>query len=102
MRASAASNYDPRVVELANRFINQAFYGPLLREFREAHSSPLLNGGSGGEAFRRQLDQELIDRMSGRDLSPLTRAVLRQMGSSARRPGGAAGAGAGREANRQA
>jgi len=64
---------------LVNQFVNQVFYGTLLREFRNAQQPTLLDNGPGAQTFLRHLDMELISRISQRGESALSRAVLKQL-----------------------
>ncbi|KPK77641.1 MAG: hypothetical protein AMJ79_02555 [Phycisphaerae bacterium SM23_30] len=77
--AAATYNYDPQLVRHANEVVNQFFYGTLLREFREAQEPTIFDRGPGGRTFIRQLDMELIKRISQGGGSPLTEALLQQL-----------------------
>jgi hypothetical protein len=66
----------------ATEFVNQVFYGTLMREFRNAQQPTMFDGGPGGTAFIRQLDMELISRISQRGDSSLADALLRQLGGA--------------------
>lgn len=68
--------------QMAAEFVNMTFYGTLMREFREAQGQTMLDGGAGGRAFMRQLDTELIRRISHRGDAPLVDAVIRQLGGT--------------------
>jgi len=70
---------DPELVQKANQFVNQIFWGTLLREFRDAHKNPIFDNGPGSQTFVRQLDQMMIERISQRGKSPLTDALLKQL-----------------------
>ena len=74
------------LVQKANEFVNQVFYGTLLREFREAEEGTIFDNGPGAKTFIRQLDMELIKRMSGRKASGIAEAVARQLGKGSRTP----------------
>ena len=74
-----AHQTDPELVQKANQFVNQIFWGTLLREFRDAHKNPILDNGPGSQTFIRQLDQLMIERISQRGKSPLTDALLKQL-----------------------
>lgn len=63
----------------ANELVNQAFYGPLLQEMRQEQNNPLFGNGPGAQVFLRQLDQALIERMSGRGGTPLAEAIVRKL-----------------------
>ena len=64
----------------ASEVVNQVFYGTLLREFREAQQPTLLDRGPGAKIFMRQLDMELIHRISQRGDAPLVDALIKQLG----------------------
>ena len=70
------------LVQAANEFVNQAFYGPLLRELRESQNNPYFDNGPGGKTFLRQLDMELVRRMSGNKPSAIAESLLRQLGEN--------------------
>lgn len=74
----------PTLVEAANEFVNQAFYGPLLRELRESQNNPYFDNGPGGKTFLRQLDMELVRRMSGNKPSAIAESLLRQLDANYR------------------
>ncbi len=73
------SDKDEQLRQAASEFINMTFYGTLMREFRESQDSSPWTGGPGGRAFTRQLDTEMIHRMSERADAPLVDAVIRQL-----------------------
>ncbi|MBN2376817.1 MAG: hypothetical protein JXD22_10465 [Sedimentisphaerales bacterium] len=74
-----ARETDPELVQKANQFVNQIFWGTLLREFREANKNPIFDNSPGSQTFVRQLDQMMIERISQRGKSPLTDALLKQV-----------------------
>ena len=78
----AVRQTDPELVQKANQFVNQIFWGTLLREFRDAHKNPIFDNGPGSQTFVRQLDQMMIERISQRGKSPLTDALLKQLDPS--------------------
>jgi len=45
MLAAAASSISPELRQKANEFVNMAFWGTLLREFRQAAEPTILDGG---------------------------------------------------------
>ena len=65
---------------LANQVVNQVFYGTLMREFRNARPDGIFNKGPGGTTFIRQLDMELVSRISQRGGAPLVSALVKQLG----------------------
>jgi hypothetical protein len=68
-----------QLVQKANEFVNQAFYGTLLRNFRDAQKPTLLDQGPGATTFIRQLDNELIKRMSQQGESPVAKALIKKL-----------------------
>lgn len=83
MQINAADNQMASLQAKANELVGQVFFGTLLREFRESSEMPFLSGTPGGTAFLRQLDQELITRLSRRQPSPLADALVKQLQSKA-------------------
>ena len=65
---------------LANQVVNEVFYGTLMREFRNAQTPAFFDQGPGATTFIRQLDSELLSRISQRGESPLAKALIRQLG----------------------
>ncbi len=63
----------------ASELVNNVFYGTLLRQFRDAQKPTLLGNGPGGDAFQRQMDSELINRISQRGDGPLVEAIMKQI-----------------------
>ena len=59
--------------------VNQTFYGTLMRQFCDSQQPGLLDNGPGGTTFIRQLDLELISRISRRGDAPLTEALVKQL-----------------------
>jgi Rod binding domain-containing protein len=70
------------LVQAANEFVNQVFYGPLLREMRDSDHNPYFGNGPGGKTFMRQLDMEMIGRMNGNKPSALAQSLIRQLGQN--------------------
>jgi len=70
---------DTKLRELASEFVNQIFFGTLLREFREGQDNAIFGNGPGGTTFVNQLDNVLIERMSKRGGGPLVDAVMKQI-----------------------
>ena len=66
----------------ASEVVNQVFYGTLLRQFREAQKPVLFGKGPGGSTFTRQLDMELIKRISQRGDTPLVDAIMKQLANN--------------------
>jgi hypothetical protein len=71
--------YDQELRQKASEFVNQVFYGTLLREFRNAQPPGMFNQGPGAATFVRQLDMELITRISRGGDSPMTEALLKRL-----------------------
>lgn len=74
-----------KMVRAANEFVNNVFYGTLLRQFRDAQQPTMFDKGPGGTTFLRMLDTELIKRMSQRGASPVAKSVINQL-SKAQNP----------------
>jgi hypothetical protein len=70
---------DSQLIQKANEFVNQAFWGSMLREFRSGREPTILDGGPGSTTFVRQLDMELLKRVSQKGNTPLAQALLRQL-----------------------
>ena len=87
-------NNQQQLARKANQFVNQVFYGSLLREFREAQQPTIFDNGPGGMTFMRQLDMELIKRISGRGDSPIAQAIVRKLSRHLQAPAPAADAAA--------
>ncbi len=75
----AVAAKDNLLRQKASEFVNQIFYGTLMREFRNAESSGLFGGGPGGSTFKRQLDTEFIKCISQRGDAPLVDSVLNKI-----------------------
>jgi len=82
MLAAATSSISPELRQKANEFVNMAFWGTLLREFRQAGEPTILDGGPGRETFTQLLDMEIVKRISTRGETPLAEALLKQLGGS--------------------
>ena len=79
---TANNTADARLTQLrekASELVNNVFYGTLLRQFRDAAEPVLLGNGPGGDAFQRQMDMELIKRISQRGDAPLVDAIMKQI-----------------------
>ena len=82
MTSSISNNSNAQLTQLANEFINQTFWGPMLREFRSAQRPSVFGEGPGSKMFVQQLDAELLKRMSQQQGSTtLSAALLRQLGA---------------------
>jgi Rod binding domain-containing protein len=79
MAVATVQHQHQELVQRANEFVNQTFYGTLLREFREAEKTTLFDNGPGGKTFIRQLDMELVKRMSAGKPSPVAQALVKQL-----------------------
>jgi len=79
LTAITANQYDPQLAQYANEVVNQVFYGTLMREFRNAQPPGMFDQGPGGQAFIRQMDMELVKRMSQGGNSPLAEVLLKQL-----------------------
>jgi Rod binding domain-containing protein len=66
--------------QVANKFVNQTFFGTLMREMRKSASTDHeMNGGHGEEIMGPELDQALVDRMSKNQNFKLSDAVADQL-----------------------
>jgi len=83
MPINATDNQLTQLQAKANELVGQIFYGTLLREFRESSETPFLSGTPGGTTFLRQLDQEIISRLSKRQCSPLADTLVKQLQNKA-------------------
>ncbi len=79
MIAPTAVNNNPELIQKANEFVNQVFWGTLLRDVRGAQKPTVLDDGPGRMTFVKQLDMELIKCMSSQRQTPLARALIRQL-----------------------
>ena len=77
-----SSTTNSQLIHAANEFVNQTFYGRLLREFRTAQQNPYFENGPGGKIFLEKLDAEIIHRMSQRGSSQLAQALIDQLGTN--------------------
>jgi hypothetical protein len=59
--------------------VNNVFYGTLLRQLRESQRSDILDKGPGGTTFIRQLDLELIKRISQRGDAPMVDTIMKKI-----------------------
>jgi Rod binding domain-containing protein len=85
--STGTSQISPELRQKTNEFVNMAFWGTLLREFREASEPTVLDSGPGSGPFTQLLDMEMVKRMSERGESPLADALLKQLGGSRYRVG---------------
>ena len=66
--------------QAARKFVNETFFGTLMREMRKsANTDHELNGGRGEEIMGPELDQALVDRMSKAQNFKLTDSVADQL-----------------------
>jgi len=79
MTTAISDNTQARLMKTAGEFVNQAFYGTLMREVRNAQEPTLFDRGPGGMTFIRQLDQELVNRIGRRGEPGLVDAVVRYL-----------------------
>ncbi|MBN1846166.1 MAG: hypothetical protein JW810_10820 [Sedimentisphaerales bacterium] len=80
------ATHDPALVQAANLWVNQIFWGTLLREARAAHPDPVLGTTPGAAAFQQQLDQVLLERISARTDRVLLPALLKRLDPPAAAP----------------
>lgn len=76
---AVTSQPDQQLVQKACEFVNQVFWGAMLREFRGNRTPTIFDGGPGSDTFVRQLDMELLKRISQKGGAPLADALLRQL-----------------------
>ena len=69
----------PKLAQAANEFVNQLFWGTMLREFRNASSGTILDNGPGSDTFARQLDQALIKKISSANILPWAEPLAKQL-----------------------
>jgi Rod binding domain-containing protein len=75
----AASEHE-QVVEQAQKWVAQTFYGTLLKQVRQSpFHSKLFEGGRGGEAFQGMYDQQLADHMARGTGKKLVNAIARKI-----------------------
>ncbi|MCH9023607.1 MAG: hypothetical protein IID32_12725 [Planctomycetes bacterium] len=71
---------NPKLIGAANEFVNNVFYGTMMREFRRSQGEGLFGNTPGGKIFMEQLDTELIRRMNNdKRVSPLAQALVDQL-----------------------
>ncbi len=68
-----------QLAQAANEFVNQVFYGPMMKSFRESQNNPYFGNGPGGKTFVNQLDMELLSRMSAGKPTPIAQALIDQL-----------------------
>ena len=73
-----------RLVQLANEFVNNVFWLPMLSHFRQSQRPNIFGEGPGSKAFVHQLDMEMVRRMSKHGKAPLADALLQQLGAKVR------------------
>ena len=78
MTQISPANTNP-LIQKANELVNTVFWGTMLREFREASETTMFDGGSAGATFTRQLDLELIKRISERGSSPIADMLAKKL-----------------------
>jgi Rod binding domain-containing protein len=75
-----ASSEHEQVVEQAQKWVAQTFYGTLLKQVRHSpFHSKLFEGGRGGEAFQGMFDQQLADHMARGTGRKLVNAIARKI-----------------------
>ena len=67
VKATTRASHHDMLTHQAQKLVGQTFYGTLMKQM---HNSPfkstIMDGGRGGQAFQPLMDQQLVDRMSGR------------------------------------
>jgi len=79
MTLSTNNSPDMKLAGLAHQVVNQVFYGTLMREFRGSQRPTLLDNGPGATTFIRQLDMELIKRISPQGSSSLAATLAERL-----------------------
>ena len=83
---------NPKLIAAANEFVNNVYYGTLMREFRRSQGEGLFGNTPGGKIFQEQLDAELIKRMGSRDrVSPLAKMLVERFTRNSSAAGSATG-----------
>jgi len=79
-REEAQSAQHERLMQGAQRWVSQTFFGTLLKQMRESpFKSELFSGGRGGEAFAGLYDQQLADRMARASGRPLAESIVKHI-----------------------
>ena len=76
---AAINNASPELIRAANEFVNNVFYGTLLRRFRDAQQPTIFDSGPGGGPFQRMLDTEFVKRISQQGISPVDKQLIRHL-----------------------
>jgi len=76
-----ALNHPPetQLAQKARELVNQVFWGAMLRDFRQNRPPTIFDGGPGSSTFIRQLDMELLKRISQKGDSPLAQALIQKL-----------------------
>jgi hypothetical protein len=76
---SETTGRNTQLRQQVSEVVNNVFYGTLLRQLRDSQSSEIFDKGPGGTTFIRQLDSELIKRISQRGDAPLVDAIMKKI-----------------------
>jgi len=74
------SDTETDLTHLAQKWVAQTFFGPLLAQMRNSpFKSELFSGGRGGEAFAALFDQHLAERMARSVRHGLAQSIVRHI-----------------------
>jgi hypothetical protein len=76
---SETTGRNTQLRQQVSEVVNNVFYGTLLRQMRDSQQSEFFDKGPGGTTFIRQLDSELIKRISQRGDAPLVDAIMKKI-----------------------
>jgi len=76
---SETTNSNTQLRQQVSEVVNNVFYGTLLRQLRDSQNSGIFDKGPGGTTFIRQLDSELIKRISQRGDAPLVDTIMEKI-----------------------
>ena len=75
-----AATHDQKILEQAQKWVAQTFFGTLMKQMRESpFRSKLFEGGRGGEAFGALYDQRLVEHMARGAGHKLSEAIARKI-----------------------
>ena len=86
----SALSEDQQLMEYAQKWVSQTFFGTMLKQMRNSpFKSELFSGGRGGDAFGGMYDQHLADRMARASGKKLAESIVRQLQRQKARAAGA-------------
>jgi len=80
---TATINNNP-LAQKANEVVNMVFWGAMLREFRQSHPPTMFEGGRAGGVFMRQLDMEVVRRISKSGSTPVADVLIKRLDQQGR------------------